>query len=369
MKVLLWIYGILVVAIFGKTAVNNSFNNDMPVLCFFVIMGVIIYFGYNQYSKIPKPPKEFNSKERQWWYSGGWKQYQAQIEAEQEYNRQIGEAIEYKKSFDHMDGHDFEYYCAELLRRNGFSDVEVTRGSGDQGVDVLAYRNGKKYAIQCKNYSSALSNKPVQEVNAGKVFYGCDIGVVMTNSTFTSGAKSLAAATGVLLWDRRKIEEFLEGNSDIMFSKMYDRTKLTTKAPATRSSIENTTISSQQDPVINKVSDKNVGLVTENFDGIEIVLDSSSAARNGISIENLGLDTDEDDTDNITLLFDAIALKQGYPADVTIFCNVYAGSRKLLTDDTLIYRESFYRESLSVYFEKKNILNTATKIEIYCTQE
>lgn len=39
---------------------------------------------------------------------------------------------------DYMEGHEFEYWCAELLRQNGYSNITVTRGSGDQGVDVLA---------------------------------------------------------------------------------------------------------------------------------------------------------------------------------------------------------------------------------------
>lgn len=108
-----------------------------------------------------------------------------------------------------MEGHEFEYWCAELLRKNGFTDVEVTKGSGDQGVDVLAVKDGIRYAIQCKCYSSNLGNGPVQEVNAGKSLYRCHVGVVMTNRHFTPSAKELATATGVLLWDRDKLEEML----------------------------------------------------------------------------------------------------------------------------------------------------------------
>lgn len=112
-------------------------------------------------------------------------------------------------AIDGMDGHEFEYFCADLLRKVGFLEVSVTPGSGDQGVDVLAVKDGIKYAIQCKNYASALSNTPVQEVSAGKQFYGCHVGVVMTNSTFTPGAVQLATATNVLLWDRRKLDELI----------------------------------------------------------------------------------------------------------------------------------------------------------------
>lgn len=110
---------------------------------------------------------------------------------------------------DAMDGHNFEYWCADLLKKVGFENVSVTQGSGDQGVDVLAEKDGIKYAIQCKCYSSNLGNTPVQEVNTGKTIYQCHIGAVMTNQHFTSGAKQAAEATGVLLWDRERIIKML----------------------------------------------------------------------------------------------------------------------------------------------------------------
>lgn len=109
------------------------------------------------------------------------------------------------ENFDNFDGLGFENWCADLLRNNGFINVEVTRASGDQGVDILAEKGEVKYAIQCKCYSSDLGNSPIQEVHAGKSMYNCHVGAVMTNRHFTSGAKELAKATGVLLWDREKL--------------------------------------------------------------------------------------------------------------------------------------------------------------------
>ncbi len=114
------------------------------------------------------------------------------------------------EKIDFMEGHQFEYWCADLLRKIGFQDVEVTRGSGDQGVDILAVKGGIKYAIQCKCYSSDLGNKPIQEINTGKMIYRCQIGAVMTNRHFTAGGKEAAEATGVLLWDRDWIRAALE---------------------------------------------------------------------------------------------------------------------------------------------------------------
>lgn len=103
---------------------------------------------------------------------------------------------------DAMEGHDFEHWGADLLRDLGFTKVEVTRGSGDQGVDILAEKDGIRYAVQCKRYHSPLGNKPVQEVHAGKEMYQCQIGAVMTNRYFTPSGREIAEKTGVLLWDR-----------------------------------------------------------------------------------------------------------------------------------------------------------------------
>lgn len=110
---------------------------------------------------------------------------------------------------DSMEGHAFEHWCANLLLKNGFTSTEVTPGSGDQGVDIVAVKDGIHYAIQCKCYSSDLGNAPIQQVYAGKEMYGCQIGVVMTNRHFTAGAKQLAEKTRVLLWDREKLTEML----------------------------------------------------------------------------------------------------------------------------------------------------------------
>lgn len=126
------------------------------------------------------------------------------------YKRHSSSSIVNLSDIDNMEGHDFEYWCADLLQKNGYENVEVTPGSGDQGIDVLAERDGIKYAIQCKCYSHDLGNTPVQEAEAGRVFYGCHVGVVMTNRYFTKGAKELAEKTRTILWDRDKLEKMLE---------------------------------------------------------------------------------------------------------------------------------------------------------------
>lgn len=110
---------------------------------------------------------------------------------------------------DAMDGHEFEYFCAELLKENGFVNVEVTQASGDFGVDVLAEKDGVTYAVQCKCYSDKVGNHAVQEATSGAQYYHRMVAVVLTNSTFTPAAIETAQKTNVLLWDREKLKEMM----------------------------------------------------------------------------------------------------------------------------------------------------------------
>ncbi len=113
------------------------------------------------------------------------------------------------KSYDKMDGHEFEYFCGDVLGKSGFTGIEVTKGSGDQGIDIIAFKDGVKYGIQCKCYSSNIGNKAVQEAFAGKTFYSCHVAAVLTNQYFTKSAKDLAEKNGVLLWDRDRLNQFI----------------------------------------------------------------------------------------------------------------------------------------------------------------
>lgn len=116
---------------------------------------------------------------------------------------------DYKK-FDDMSGLEFEYYCARILESNGFTNIEVTQGSGDHGIDILAEKDDISYAIQCKCYSSNIGNAAVQQAYSGRCIYKKDIAVVITNQYFTTQAKEDAAAVGVKLWDRDKLQQLID---------------------------------------------------------------------------------------------------------------------------------------------------------------
>lgn len=109
---------------------------------------------------------------------------------------------------DLMDGKQFEIFVANLFTNMGYK-TEVTKASGDQGVDVIAKKGEKILAIQAKHYNQAVGNHAIMEVVAGAKFYNANLCYVVTNNYFTKSAKDLAATNNVILWDREKLIEKL----------------------------------------------------------------------------------------------------------------------------------------------------------------
>lgn len=103
--------------------------------------------------------------------------------------------------FSSMSGWDFERYCADCLLKKGFTKAEVTSGSGDHGVDIIAEQNGIRFGIQCKLYQGQIPNKAVQEAYTGASFYDCDVAVIMSNSKLTKQADEEARKLRVKFWN------------------------------------------------------------------------------------------------------------------------------------------------------------------------
>ena len=111
---------------------------------------------------------------------------------------------------DAMKGSEFETFVVDLLKCNGFSNVTQTKLSGDFGVDVIGFKDNKKYVFQCKRFKGKLGLKPIQEAYAGKRHYRADEAVVITNSEFTKAAMELASDTDIICFDRNQLAKLLE---------------------------------------------------------------------------------------------------------------------------------------------------------------
>lgn len=102
---------------------------------------------------------------------------------------------------DNMRPKEFEKFVGELMKRRGYATTVVGQ-AGDMGVDVVAQKGNRKYAVQVKRHSSRVSRRAVSDAVAGKRHYKCNAAMVVTNNYFTKGAEELARSTKCQLVDR-----------------------------------------------------------------------------------------------------------------------------------------------------------------------
>ena len=107
------------------------------------------------------------------------------------------------------DPYKYEEFVRRLLHARGFS-AKRTRGSGDYGVDVIASKSGKTYAIQCKLYNHTVGTKAVQEIVSGRIYYKTDFAIVVSDNSFTDAARSLARKSDVVLTHHKNLLHKLE---------------------------------------------------------------------------------------------------------------------------------------------------------------
>lgn len=114
------------------------------------------------------------------------------------------------EKIDCMSGKEFEAFIATLFQKKGFK-VSQTPLSGDFGIDVIIENSLIKIGIQTKCYNDKVSNSAVQEAVTGIKHYNLDKAMVITNNYFQPSAIALAKDNNVILWDRDKLLQEIEG--------------------------------------------------------------------------------------------------------------------------------------------------------------
>ena len=108
---------------------------------------------------------------------------------------------------------DFEHFVAQVLKESGWKDVYVTQVGvdarhGDGGVDIVGYKNDRKFAIEVKHRTlprkvetSALNQLVTRSkaINAGSM-------MLVTNSFFTDELIARALSLGVELIDGDRLK-------------------------------------------------------------------------------------------------------------------------------------------------------------------
>ncbi len=108
-----------------------------------------------------------------------------------------------------LNPYEFEKVIAQLFRDYGYT-VHQTRKSADGGKDLVMYKGGETYFVECKRY--AKNNKigrPLVQKLVGACHPTLAKPIFVTTSSFTSEAISEAQRSRVQLIDGRGLERML----------------------------------------------------------------------------------------------------------------------------------------------------------------
>lgn len=113
----------------------------------------------------------------------------------------------------HMDPYAFERLTQRVLRECGFTQVEVTKKSGDGGIDGTGKLriNGIfsfNIAFQCKRYQGTVGSGDIRDFR-GSLTTNIEKGVFITTGSFSKAAVEEASAPGKQQIDLIDGEEFI----------------------------------------------------------------------------------------------------------------------------------------------------------------
>ena len=105
---------------------------------------------------------------------------------------------------DAMTGSQFEILLERLFAYKGYRVARVG-GPGDSGADLLLDDATGRTIVQAKRWAGLVRHEAVQEAVAAMALYGAVHTMVVTQSTFSQHATTLARSNNVVLWDRTKL--------------------------------------------------------------------------------------------------------------------------------------------------------------------
>lgn len=114
---------------------------------------------------------------------------------------------------------NFEHLIKDLLEKIGYLDVEVTPYHHDQGIDIIAYKQGfginknqkQRVVVQCKRYrKTPISEEDIRALLKTMQIHQATEGLFITTSNFSIKANQLAEAhRHVQLIDKNQLQKLL----------------------------------------------------------------------------------------------------------------------------------------------------------------
>lgn len=108
----------------------------------------------------------------------------------------------------------FEFFCADYLKAHGYKKIKVTPAASDGGKDIVCFKNGIRYDVECKKWNGCVGRPIIQKL------YGCAIsdhakGIVITTGYYSRQAREFANINDVMLIGKVELVKFLKHNRKI----------------------------------------------------------------------------------------------------------------------------------------------------------
>lgn len=97
-----------------------------------------------------------------------------------------------------LSGKGFEHELSKLYSRMGYQ-VHLTPTSGDQGIDIILDKEGKRTIVQCKAHKKPVGPHVIRDLYGTLMSSGADEAILASVSGFTSGVVDYASGRPIRL--------------------------------------------------------------------------------------------------------------------------------------------------------------------------
>ena len=124
--------------------------------------------------------------------------------------RREEEQRKYYEYWMSLKGEEFERQLATLFRTRGYQ-VRLTPTSGDQGVDLILWKDGKTTVVQCKGQKSPVGPAVVRELFGSMHAFRADRAILACTGGFTRGVKEFARSKPIDLIAANELASLARG--------------------------------------------------------------------------------------------------------------------------------------------------------------
>lgn len=113
-----------------------------------------------------------------------------------------------KNNLEALSPWEFEEHVAKVYAESGYK-TRLTPKSGDNGIDILAEKQGIRYAIQVKKTRKPVGSPVIQTLMGSMIHAGTDHGICVSFSGFTREAERFAFGKNIELVDKHALGDLI----------------------------------------------------------------------------------------------------------------------------------------------------------------